>query len=701
MRAYAFLFSLFVLIEYAVFAPHAQAAKRPGAARPLRETFGWLYGTQPRPSGNAILFVRETAGAPGFWRAQPADGDAKNATWLASPQPGAYEEFSSAISPDGKRLAFVSRRAGLEAIYLQAVGRKNAAASRVVTLARNPCWLNTSTLLFENTRPGHAGLYRVDIARYENNSLAAPQLIFEKGGEAAVSPDGATICIAARDESLKDTQLYLLAAEGSGARAIAETGGARRPCFSLNGDAIYFDAPAPREESKKDSKSTPATGDSSRVIWMLPLVSTPPAAQLTELRETKSGEIEIIGTAFSQAAGRLDTKLEIAEGDAANGPAPVNWKRIDTRPSPIHGGVLAAWQPFPMQPDSTWTLRLTATDSEGDRAQGTMVFNWPLNTSLNDDSIILPPLFATRRERFGLGDAPEAAPENRPEVVPETVAPVVATPVEVAPGQKTPTREVPEPLTAIAQLPRATVPAVTVHPPRNPAVSTPHVEVAPRVAPLTKPSVQLLPLPAAPEPQPARKPVPVTKPVIQPTPAPKPKPTPTPKPTPKPTPASKPAPKPTPAPTPKPKPKPTPTPTPAPQQQPKKNLGGIPSQMKAGSSVPVTVILKNTGSRSWSSTDNTAPVRLIYRWVDAKKGTRMRWAIHWLRAVVPPGGSTRLKFTLAAPPRAGDFILTYSLVRLNPQIYDGRRYTPPPSQSRDHAWPGEFGAVSFRIQVTP
>ena len=54
----------------------------------------------------------------------------------------------------------------------------------------------------------------------------------------------------------------------------------------------------------------------------------------------------------------------------------------------------------------------------------------------------------------------------------------------------------------------------------------------------------------------------------------------------------------------------------------------------------------------------------------------MRWAIHWLRAVVPPSGSTRLKFTLGAPPRAGDYILTYSLVRLNSQIYDGRKYTP-------------------------
>jgi hypothetical protein len=122
--------------------------------------------------------------------------------------------------------------------------------------------------------------------------------------------------------------------------------------------------------------------------------------------------------------------------------------------------------------------------------------------------------------------------------------------------------------------------------------------------------------------------------------------------------------------------------------------------MTVGSSVPVTVILRNTGSRVWSSTGDS-PVRLIYRWVDAKTNIRHRWAVKWLRETVPPGKSTQLKFDLAAPTRAGDFILTYALVRLNPQVHDGKKYTPPPTKTTDHRWPGEFGAVSFRVQVTP
>lgn len=131
-----------------------------------------------------------------------------------------------------------------------------------------------------------------------------------------------------------------------------------------------------------------------------------------------------------------------------------------------------------------------------------------------------------------------------------------------------------------------------------------------------------------------------------------------------------------------------------------KNDGGIPSQMESGASVPVTVVLRNTGSRSWSS-NGESPVRLIYRWVSADNNIRYRWAVHWLQEVVQPGKSTRMKFDLIAPSAEGRFILTYALVRLNGQNYDGKTYKPPATKAKDHRWPGEFGAVSFRITVVP
>lgn len=127
---------------------------------------------------------------------------------------------------------------------------------------------------------------------------------------------------------------------------------------------------------------------------------------------------------------------------------------------------------------------------------------------------------------------------------------------------------------------------------------------------------------------------------------------------------------------------------------------GIPTQMKAGASTPVAVTLRNTGSRSWSSTGNS-PVRLVVRWVDAATNIRSRWAVQWLRGTVEPGQSAEVAFNLKAPPRAGQYILTYALVRLSEKIYDGKNYTPPPAKAQDQRWPGEFGAVNFEIQVTP
>jgi hypothetical protein len=286
-----------------------------------------------------------------------------------------------------------------------------------------------------------------------------------------------------------------------------------------------------------------------------------------------------------------------------------------------------------MPDGSTWTLRLTVSDAA--RAQSTLTFNWPLDTDPGAAPFI--PLFATDRERYGLGPLPD-------EPAAEAPVPVVAVPDKAAPV----------PVTGTIALPQ---PAV---------VSTPRVTPAPGPAVETK---QKPPLPA-----PAVR--------VEARPVPKPTPAPTPKPKPKPVP----------------QPRPTPAPKSAPKPQPQKNTGGIPSQMQINSSVPVTVVLRNTGTRSWSS-QGASPVRLVYRWVDAKTGIRYRWALQWLREVVPPGGSTRLKFDLDAPPRAGNYILTYALVRLNWPTYDGKKYVPPASQAKDHRWPGEFGAVSFRITV--
>jgi hypothetical protein len=353
---------------------------------------------------------------------------------------------------------------------------------------------------------------------------------------------------------------------------------------------------------------------------MLPLVSTPPAAQLMEVRPTNDGAAEIYGTAFSEAGGALQVQLEIARAGDAAGDSALAWKKIETRPAPIHGGVLALWRPAAEDRDASFQLRLTVTDADGDRAESALNFNWPPAT-LAADKTVAPPLFATQPELYGL----------------ETTPPVTT---PTASGGALPSSSSSLPLPA---------------PPS--AVPTPRITSAPRLAPAVHEARPAITQPATARPMKAQ----LTK--AQPV-------------------------------------KARAVPRAPRKLQAEPNSGGIPAQMKAHSTVPVTVVLRNTGSRSWSSTGDS-PVRLIYRWVDTRTNIRHYWAVKWLRETVPPGGSTRLKFDLKAPARAGDFVLTYALVRLSPQNYDGQKYLPPPARSADQRWPGEFGAVSFNVKVTP
>lgn len=685
---------LLLLLEYSLCAVPAQAAKRPGAARPLRletlllsgavatEQGGWMFGIAPIAGGEELWFRHEGGTLHGVQRVtRRLSGDGK-VVWVPQGR-GSHNiatDYPQIMSPDGRRVAFSSTRSGMQAIYIRSTRERDADARRIATLARNPVWLDASTLLFESTRPGRSGLYKLNIA---GSAKGAPELWFEKGGEAAVSPDGQTVCVAAHDDRLRTTQLYLIAADGSGARALPQTVGARRPGYSPKGDAIYFDAPLPREESAPSPSN-------ARVIWMMPLVSTPPAAQLSEVRVGKTGAVEIWGTAFSEAGSALEMQLEIGRATDEDGDDVRQWKKLETRPAPIHGGVLALWQPAASD-KATMHLRLTVIDADGDRAESTLLFNWPLQIPATTTAA-LPPLFATQPELYGLGTKPEPAtalPETAlPETVPrETVlretqirkprlpdAPSPALPPAAPQVEK---RKAPLPAIAALPAPAPTIRVTTnatakARPTRTAAsANAPQAGTGLQSTPVAKVSSAVKSTPLAAEPKPKAKP-PAKTPVRL---------------------AQAPVSKQSVRETEKSKPRIAQA-----QAAPKKSSGGIPSQMKAGSSVPVTVVLRNTGSRSWSS-QGPSPVRLIYRWVDAKTDIRHRWAVKWLRETVQPGESTQMKFDLAAPSRAGDFILTYALVRLNSQNYDGKKYLPPPTRTSNHAWPGEFGAVSFRIKV--
>jgi hypothetical protein len=648
----------------------ARADVRAGAPRPLGENNGFnngfIAGTHAHFENGELNFVRASAATgswrPQLWRAFLENPDAKNPTWSTR----AYYEQSPylldvlasqrAFSPDGKTVAFVSQRSGQSVIYVVAAsdfGRQER-ARRIASSAQSPAWLDGSTLLFESTNAGRGGLFRVAIAGDEK-SHPEPQLLFSRGGESAVSSDGQTICVAAKMENSDTTQLYLLSADGSGARAIVQTEGARRPCFAPDGTAIFFDAPAP---GVTEGGSTP------RVLWTVPLTSAPPTAQLFFVRPDKNGDAEIIGTVFSSDAGHVQSHIEFWPGEETEFATRPQFT-LPVKTTPVHNAPLVTW-PLPRNgAPREWTLRLRATDEVGQSTQSTMTFLWPPAQTLQPIPV---------------------APTPEPQIIKTTTVkqPVVAAPVEAkpnAPSSSQPTPVATPPVTPFfpspattnapkaggAQTPKFSDVLADLPAPALPAAPGAAKKNLPRVPPVKVASrAGSTPATGAPAAMtPVRRSLPQA-------------------------PAKKAPPK-------KPVEKPQPPKTP-PQKAPAKNSGGIPSQMQAGSSTSVEVTLRNTGTRSWSSTGDS-PVRLLVRWVRADSKTRHRWAIKWLRSTVAPGQSTTAKIDLDAPSTPGRYILTYSLVRLSPEIYDGKNYKPPPATAADTRWPGEFGAVSFVIDV--
>jgi hypothetical protein len=663
------LFSVWFLC--CIFNFSARAEVRAGAPRPLGENNGFIEGTHAHFENGELNFVRVRNARPQLWRAFLEDPDAKIPAWSThahrEQSPYLLDVLASqrTLSPDGKMVAFVSQRGGQSAIYIVRAsdfGRQER-AHRVTTQAQSPTWLDGSTLLFESTNAQRGGLFRISILGDEK-AHPEPQLLFSRGGESAAAPDGQTICVAAKNDNARSdenaTQLYLLSADGSGARAIPQTEGARRPCFAPDGTAIFFDAPAPGVGAQ--SGSTP------RVLWTVPLTTAPPTAQLFFVRPDRNGDAEIIGTLFSGETGDLQSQIEFWPGEETEFATRPQFV-LPVKTAPINNAPLLTW-PLPHNgAPQEWTLRLRATDATGQSAQSTLTFLWPPAKTLQ-------PLPAAPVVEMPVVKKPVAQQPivKQPTVKqPTTQPPVVAAPVmatTVAPffpppattsAPKTGGGQTPKFPDVLADLPAPALPAAPGAVKGNLSPVPPPVQAAPRAGstPGTSAPFEMLPVRRSLPQAQAKK-----------------------------APAEKAAPK---------KPAGKPKPPKAPPKSPQKS-GGIPSQMKAGSSTSVEVTLRNTGTRSWSSTGES-PVRLLIRWVRADSRTRHRWAIKWLRQTVAPGQSTKVTIDLDAPSTPGRYILTYSLVRLGPEIYDGKSYKPPPATAADARWPGEFGAVSYEIDV--
>lgn len=749
-----------------------EAARAPGSAlralswhaAPVTHLVEPAFATEPAVSGDGrvLLCVTNVLGAPAAPVAANPGGRAAH-TWIArwdlasnrwaALTPQDAHDHSPAIAPGAQRLAFVSDRAGLESIYVMPL--PGGVARRVVSMARNPCWLDDTTLVFQSIRPGRVGLYRLTVPRDGEPGLAdaRPTLLFDRLGEAAAAPDGRLLCIAAepgpsvprRMDSGSDNgpaparpaplrQMYLLAPDGSSAHAVPGTDGARSPRFTPDGSAILFDvplevsggsAPAPNAAAPQQGSATNAT----RTLWLLPLLHAPPHAALLKVQPVAglspasaspgaaAGEVQIIGTAFAEEPGATLARLEYGEGAD-----PGQWHELGVRRLPVQQGVLGTWRVPPMA-QGEWTVRLTVTDSSGDSAQTTLPISLPLAPLPAPGAN--PPIFPVHTLPSTTGPPTESssallratpAPATTAPAAPTATAPAAAGtvglpqpapdrgnsgPPPTAPnaGSSGPTRIAgPVPALPLPALPPAPTP-VPVAPGAAPGDHNP-VVTAPGTAPATSPAgpvwvPRVAPQTGGPLP-PAVRPRRRSKPrkVIK-----------------KVTKRTASAPgvhipsaghetarsstraAQTPARRPVHRILIGRAPAAAGPDAGRIIARGTPATMQVGQSADVVLTLTNTGSRAWLA-ESAQPVRLVCRWVDAATGMRSRWTIHWLHSDVRPGGSVELTVPLSAPPRPGRYHLSYVLVRLN-----GVKFAPPAATAATQRWPGEFADAGYRVIV--
>lgn len=574
------------------------------------------------------------------------------------------------VSPDGTQFAYVSERGGFPAVYLQNL--RGGEATLVSALARHPQWLDAGTLIFESTRPAKGGLYSVTVrADGPSNAISKPQFLWKRAGMAAASHNGRWLCVSTGasggNRGAASTRLYLLAPDGSGARAINATDGARSLSFAPDDSAIVYDGPA-SENGKTTDK---------RTLWVLPMLRTLPSASLSEVRLPRGAKpasvggikpLDVYGTIYCEGGNARQIDLEWGEGDE-----PTQWRKLNVENEQANRGPLARWTP--PATEGQWTFRLTVTDADGDSNQSLLTVALPLGGA--DQGSV--PLFATQM--------PPAAP-HLPAAIDTTGAtpPVLAAAPPVAPVAAAPPPAVkapakPQPPANPRLVQRLPLPALPPAPDKEPAeergkpalvVRAP--ESASDPAPqFVKPQAALA---QATKPRPAaRKP---SSPLLAQ--AAKAKPAKKPKQRPAPTPATRPTP---------------PSGKPAPSRRPGDaavvTVTGVPMSMTVGQIAQLEATLRNTGSNGWKVSGDS-PVRLLIYWRDLSTGRRTRWNIRWLRADVPPGGTTKLAFDLPAPARAGRFQLRFCLVRV-----EGGSYTPPPIS--ETTMPGEFGVASTTMDV--
>jgi len=200
-----------------------------------------------------------------------------------TPRPVSYGSLPI-VSPDGKRIAFVSDRAGADDVYVIAAdGRDEQQLTHTPEAEGNVAWTRDGEILFSNFQDGFSHVYMFDANGKSQRELAkvpgrgvtlspdGRQLLYMAGTWMASkltvsavdgsnakeitdgssiawnsqwSPNGKMIAFTGRDDPKSELAVFVMNADGSGLRHLthvpAEEGGAQVPRWSPNGQQLAF-----------------------------------------------------------------------------------------------------------------------------------------------------------------------------------------------------------------------------------------------------------------------------------------------------------------------------------------------------------------------------------------------------------------------------------------------------------------------------
>jgi tricorn protease-like protein len=207
-----------------------------GKARRLTDGAVNEFSPSWAPDGRWLAYrVNPLRGDAGdIWRMRPDGSDRRNLT-----QSPGVADWSPAVSPDGRRIAFMSSRDGAHELWLMDADGGNARQlTRAGALSEYPSWSPDGSWLAFNAHRGG----RFAIARIAAEGGGETDLTTQAANDKwpAVSPDGKLIAFSSDRDGGED--VFVMNADGSGVRNVTRSPKQfeSHPSWAADGRLTYY-----------------------------------------------------------------------------------------------------------------------------------------------------------------------------------------------------------------------------------------------------------------------------------------------------------------------------------------------------------------------------------------------------------------------------------------------------------------------------